>query len=213
MNAVVPFNFKGNQVRSLMIDDMPWFVARDVCECLEVANVSKAVSRLQDEEKLVSLLVISGQNREVLMVNEPGLYRLIFTSNKPEARAFQNWVYHEVLPAIRKTGSYGAMPAMPDMAAMESRLAALESRFAAIPVPTQYPTEAARPAPMMVGTLTPYRRKILQAADTQQGIKLMEITQRVGKPYEAARKTVAVLYKRGLLERLDYGIYRTVKIH
>jgi hypothetical protein len=149
----------------------------------------------------------------MLVVNEPGLYRLIFTSNKPEAQAFQDWVYHEVLPAIRKTGGYGAMPVMPDMAAMESRLAVLEARFAAIPVPTQYPAEAARPVPMLVGTLTPFRQKILQAADTPEGIRPIEIKRKLGKPWESVRTTIKILHRSGLLERLDYGIYRTVKIH
>ena len=85
-----------------------WFVAKDVCACLGLSDTGRALERLRSTEKLTRILFVSGQNREVWLVNEPGLYRLIFTSRKPEAEAFQDWVYHTVLPAINRTGSYGA---------------------------------------------------------------------------------------------------------
>jgi prophage antirepressor-like protein len=104
--AITPFEFHGHAVRTVNQDGDTWFVARDVCECLELDNVSMALTRLRDSEKGVKIIDTPGGNQKISIVNEPGLYRLIFTSNKPEAQAFQDWVYHDVLPAIRATGGY-----------------------------------------------------------------------------------------------------------
>jgi hypothetical protein len=110
--AVIPFSFGDHLVRVIKDEDnTPWWVARDVCKILDLANPSKAVQNLDDDEKLVSPLVIAGQNRQVITISESGLYTLIFRSNKPEAKTFRRWVTHEVLPSIRRTGSY-AMPGM-----------------------------------------------------------------------------------------------------
>jgi prophage antirepressor-like protein len=101
------FNYKQHEVRSLLDEKGDiWFVAADVCSVLEHSDVSKAVSRLDDDEKLLRTMFASGQNRELLCVNEPGLYGLILTSRKKEAKKFKRWLKHEVLPSIRKTGSY-----------------------------------------------------------------------------------------------------------
>lgn len=101
-------------VRSTMQNGEPWFVAADVCAALDIANVSDAVGRLEEYEKLVSLVTISGQGRNVLLVNESGIYSLVFTSRKPEAKAFKKWVTTEVLPSIRKTGSYSIHRQLPE---------------------------------------------------------------------------------------------------
>ena len=99
------------KVRAMLIDGEPWFVAVDVCRVLEIKNSRDAVSRLNDDEKMTVDLSDSHSGKRggaqfMTVVNEPGLYRLIFASRKPEALKFQRWVYHEVLPSIRKTGSY-----------------------------------------------------------------------------------------------------------
>ena len=91
---------------SVKIDGEPWFVAADVCRILEIRNVSDALSRLDADEKGVTNVYSPGGMKEMNIVNEPGLYRLVFASRKPEAKKFQRWVYHEVLPSIRKTGGY-----------------------------------------------------------------------------------------------------------
>lgn len=94
------------RVRVIMRCAEPWFVAKDACTCLEIANVSDACSRLDEDERgIVSTDTPSGK-QEMLIISEPGLYSLIGSSKKPEARAFKRWVNHEVLPSIRKTGSY-----------------------------------------------------------------------------------------------------------
>uniref|UniRef100_UPI0028EE0FF3 BRO family protein n=1 Tax=uncultured Treponema sp. TaxID=162155 RepID=UPI0028EE0FF3 len=119
-SSLLPLNFKGCAVRTVMIGNMPWFVAKDVCEVLELSDVSMSVAKLDDGEKLVQKLFVSGQNRDMIIVNESGLYTLIMRSNKPEAWSFRKWVTSEVLPSIRATGQY----TMPQL--VENRLAAME---------------------------------------------------------------------------------------
>lgn len=109
-NNLVPYIFESTTVRTLLIDDEPWFVAADVCAVLELWNVSHAVGRLDDDEKGVTTNDTLGGAQEMLIINEPGLYSLIMTSRKPQAKMFKRWVVHEVLPAIRKTGHYGISP-------------------------------------------------------------------------------------------------------
>ena len=119
-SSLLPLSFNGSAVRTVMIGNMPWFVAKDVCEVLELSDVNKAVSKLDEDEKLIRKLFVSGQNRDMIIVNESGLYTLIMRSNKPEARRFRKWVTSEVLPSIRATGQY----TMPQL--VESRLTAME---------------------------------------------------------------------------------------
>ena len=94
------------RVRVIMRCSEPWFVAKDACDCLDLGNVSQTCSRLDDDERgIISIDTPSGK-QEMLIVSEPGLYSLIGSSKKQEAKAFKRWVNHEVLPSIRKTGSY-----------------------------------------------------------------------------------------------------------
>ncbi len=95
------------QVRTVNRNGEPWFVAADVCRALEHTNVSKALARLDADEKANLKLGLRGGDTNC--VNEPGLYALVLGSRKPEARAFKRWVTHEVLPSIRKTGGYGEL--------------------------------------------------------------------------------------------------------
>ncbi|ROM80526.1 hypothetical protein BK652_17875 [Pseudomonas brassicacearum] len=83
-----------------------WFVAADVCRVLEIANPSDAYSRLDDDEKGVRIIDTSGGPQQVVVINEAGLYSLVLTSRKAQAKRFKRWVTHDVLPSLRKTGSY-----------------------------------------------------------------------------------------------------------
>lgn len=105
------FNFTADvrQVRNLIINGEPWFVAKDVCDCLGLSNPAESLKALDDDEKLTSEVLMSGQNRKAWMINESGLYNLIFRSNKPEAKTFRKWVTNELLPQVRRTGSYSAV--------------------------------------------------------------------------------------------------------
>ena len=94
-------------VRTVLQDGEPWFVAVDVCRALEIANSRDAVSRLDADEKNTVVLTdgIRGNPQKVI-VNEPGLYALVLSSRKSEAKAFKRWITHEVIPSIRKHGLY-----------------------------------------------------------------------------------------------------------
>ena len=104
-------NYKNHQVRMLIIDGEPWWVAKDVCEILDLGDTHKAVERLDDDERnLIPVTDSLGRLQETYIVNEAGLYSLILGSRKPEAKEFKRWITHEVIPQIRKTGSYALDP-------------------------------------------------------------------------------------------------------
>ena len=110
MNELQIFeNPQFGEIRVIERDGEPWFVAADVCRALELEDVNKAISRLDDDEG-TRIEIPHPQNPEKRMtvnaVNEPGLYSLVLGSRKPEAKAFKRWVTHEVIPSIRKTGRY-----------------------------------------------------------------------------------------------------------
>lgn len=129
-NSLQLFQNTNWKIRVVMRDGEPWFVAKDVCTCLEIANVSDACSRLDEDERgIVSTDTPSGK-QEMLVVSEPGLYSLIGSSKKQEAKAFKRWVNHEVLPSIRKTGSYSVSQAQPQTALPTNYLEALKALVA-----------------------------------------------------------------------------------
>lgn len=96
-------------VRVVEHEGEQWFVAKDVCECLELTDVSKTISLLDDDEKGTNSIRTPGGKQDMLIVSEPGLYSLVLRSRKPEAKAFKRWIVHEVIPSIRRTGVYGAL--------------------------------------------------------------------------------------------------------
>lgn len=100
------FNFGVQQLRTIVKDGEPWFVAKDVCDILEIVNNRDAVFRLDQDEKGVVLTDTPGGQQEMQAVNEFGLYSLVLGSRKPEAKQFKRWITHEVIPSIRKTGTY-----------------------------------------------------------------------------------------------------------
>ncbi len=107
--AVREFSFDSRRqmVRTMTDrDGEPWFVAQDVCEVLEHTNSRMAIQSLEEDEKGVSKVYTLGGLQEQNIINESGLYNLIFRSNKPQAKVFRKWVTSEVLPAIRKQGYY-----------------------------------------------------------------------------------------------------------
>jgi anti-repressor protein len=101
------FNFNGYELK-VVIDDFnnPFFIAKDVCNILQIKNNRDALSRLDDDEKGVVLTDTPGGKQDVLCINESGLYSLVLSSRKQEAKDFKKWVTSEVLPSIRKTGAY-----------------------------------------------------------------------------------------------------------
>lgn len=111
MNTPQIFNFEQNEVRTILVNDEPYFVGKDVARVLGYSNTKDALSRHVDsEDKTGSQITTSGQSREMTIINESGLYSLILKSKMPNARKFKRWVTSEVLPTIRKTGSYTNVP-------------------------------------------------------------------------------------------------------
>lgn len=101
-------NDEFGEVRTVVIDNEPWFVAADVCKVLEISNVSDTVKGLDNDEKLNTLVNTEGiaGNPNMTVISEPGLYSIVLRSRKPEAKAFKRWITHEVIPTIRRHGVY-----------------------------------------------------------------------------------------------------------
>ena len=107
MNELTIFqNKQFGSVRVVEREGEPWFVAADVCRALEIGNSRMATERLDEDEKDVSTIDTPGGRQEMSIINESGMYDLIFCSRKPEAKAFKRWITHEVIPCIRKHGAY-----------------------------------------------------------------------------------------------------------
>lgn len=108
MNQLEIFkNREFGEIRTVTVDGEPWFVAKDIAEILQYTNTQKAIrDHVDEEDKLTERIVLSGQNREVICINESGLYSLILSSKMPGAKRFKRWVTSEVLPQIRRTGTY-----------------------------------------------------------------------------------------------------------
>jgi prophage antirepressor-like protein len=110
-SQLVPFTFENRTVRTVVIKNEPWFVAKDVGEALGLSAIKTTLQGFPENEKGVHTMYLRSENgvqqsRKMLTVNEPGLYRLVFQSRKPEAEKFKTWVFTEVLPSIRRTGMF-----------------------------------------------------------------------------------------------------------
>ena len=107
MNELQLFSFENHEVRSLLINDEPYFVGKDVAEVLGYERADNAIrNHIDKEDKLMHQISASGQNRNMTIINESGLYSLVLSSKLPSAKKFKRWVTSEVLPALRKTGQY-----------------------------------------------------------------------------------------------------------
>lgn len=107
MNELQNFDFKGSNVRTISINDEPYFVGKDVADILGYERSDNAIrNHVDDEDKLTHHISASGQKRNMTIINESGLYSLILSSKLPSAKEFKHWVTSEVLPTIRKHGAY-----------------------------------------------------------------------------------------------------------
>jgi len=136
--GIAKFLYEEKPIRVVLIDTIPWFVARDVCDALDIKDVSRAVNGntsrksddpfeegLDEDEKGTYSIRTPGGPQQMLCVNEAGVYSLVFKSRKPKAKTFKRWIAHEVLPSIRQTGSY-TLPQAPQPQLPSSFLEALE---------------------------------------------------------------------------------------
>ena len=138
MSNIQVFNYQSHEVRTVEQDGEPWFVLKDVCKVLGLTTPARVAERLDsDEVSLTHLTDSMGRQQETTVINESGLYNVILRSDKPEAKPFRKWVTSEVLPSIRKTGSYTMPKLSKEMQALfllddrtqkqEARLTALEN--------------------------------------------------------------------------------------
>lgn len=106
-NKLAIFNYDGSEIRTVQKDNETWWVLKDVCDVLDLSNPTRVAERL-DEDELSSAQVTDslGREQQTNIINESGLYTVILRSDKPKAKDFKRWVTHEVLPTIRKTGTY-----------------------------------------------------------------------------------------------------------
>ena len=125
MSELIPFEYEGNSIRVVEIDGDPWFVAPDVAKVLNYRSAPDMTRRIEDDEKGYAKVRTPGGDQEVTVLSESGLYDAIFRSNAEGAKPFRRWVTSEVLPTIRKTGSYGAASA-PALTGPALYLAAIE---------------------------------------------------------------------------------------
>lgn len=110
--TLTPFHYSDHEVRVLDIEGEPWFVLADLCAVLGIANSRNAAARLHDDMKGVRSVDTLGGRQSLTIVSEAGMYEVVIRSDKPEAIGFRRWITTEVLPSIRKTGSYGVTPAL-----------------------------------------------------------------------------------------------------
>ncbi len=134
------YSFQNHQVRTLPAEGETWFIVTDVCEVLELTTPAKALARLGDDEKGVTIVHTLGGPQNLTVINESGLYALVMTSRKPQARVLRRWVTGEVLPAIRKTGFYSLNASQPHPdGAIVLPPPAMPTRFVVIAVPGRAP--------------------------------------------------------------------------
>lgn len=201
--------FEGREVRMILRDGEPWWVAKDVCHVLGLRNTKMAVAALDDDERDgVSISDSIGRNQRQTVINESGLYALILRSSKPEAKRLKKWITSEVLPTIRRTGGYRKELALPtpdhggdpvlaiidacqtmrmEQISMEQRITAIEDRM-------QSASDAIRalPAPEMVLSELPLRTQCRQAVDNLcrlAGLGHREAWIRAYREYELRFKT------------------------
>lgn len=123
------YDFHGHNVRVIMRDGEPWFVAKDVAEILGYRNTSKAISdNCKDKGVTISYTLTAGGKQAIKIINEGNLYRLVMRSKLPAAEAFEDWVVNDVLPSIRKTGGYSqSAPMTPEQLMAHALIAAKET--------------------------------------------------------------------------------------
>lgn len=131
-DSILPFTYESQTVRVIEIDGEPWFVLTDLCKVLDLHNITDVKGRLDDGVGQTYPIIDSlGRIQQATIVSEPGMYEVVIRSDKAEAVAFRRWITSEVLPSIRKTGSYGT-PALPDLTSLEGISAILDAGKAAL---------------------------------------------------------------------------------
>lgn len=127
-NEIQVWNYESSEIRTVQINGEPWFVLSDVCKVLELSSPHKVAERLDGDEKGRNQIPTLGGVQEMAVVNESGLYAVILRSDKPQAKPFRKWVTSEVLPSIRKHGSYSVQSQFADLSPQLQVLIQMETR-------------------------------------------------------------------------------------
>ncbi len=200
------FTYEEKPIRVVIINGEPWFVAKDVCDVLDLENVTRAIERLDDDEKGLTTIQTLGGPQEMNVVNEPGLYAMILTSRKPEAKQFRRWITHEVIPAIRRTGIYSTQYQIPMTYAEALRLAAEQAEMIER---QQRELEAAKPKIEFFDAV----------ASSRDAIQIGDAAKVLGIPGLGRNKLFAFLREKGILmhdnvpyqEYVDRGYFRVIE--
>lgn len=203
-NALQVFkNTEFGEIRTIQQGEDILFVAADVCKALDIKNTAQAVNKLEADER--SMLNI-GRQGEAYIVNEYGLYNLVLSSRKPEAKAFKRWITHEVIPAIRKTGAYSSSSSHTKEMLAEAKLnnsrARLAAEFRKIAEKTDIPEYKAI-----------CQQKAAEALTGAKLLPLQEVQRRtysageIGKQLGISAMKVGQLAKRFNLKTPEYGKY------
>ena len=127
-NEIQVWNYESSEIRTVQVNGEPWFVLSDVCKVLELSSPHKVAERLDGDEKGRNQIPTLGGVQEMAVVNESGLYAVILRSDKPQAKPFRKWVTSEVLPSIRKHGSYSVQSQFADLSPQLQVLIQMETR-------------------------------------------------------------------------------------
>lgn len=127
-NGIQVWNYESSEIWTVQVNGEPWFVLSDVCKVLEISNSRNISSRLEPDEKGVTLVDTLGGAQQMTIINESGLYTVILRSDKPQAKPFRKWVTSEVLPSIRKHGSYSVQSQFADLSPQLQVLIQMETR-------------------------------------------------------------------------------------
>lgn len=204
--AIVPFNYNGLVVRTVRHSNEVWFVAKDVCGVLGMGNVTKSLLRLDaDEQALTTIQGLSRGNNQANIINESGLYHLILTSRKPEAKQFRRWVTGEVLPALRREGFYSSSPTTVKPKSDDREITALQRELITVQrelitklqtkrIRTRSRTES-RPKKRSKTwrLITPEEKKLI--ADLhKEGLKTSEIAHTLKRPQSSIQYQISIMF-------------------
>lgn len=194
MEQLTVFNFNQQEVRTVLVETEPFFCLKDVCDILEVGNVSQLKTRLIQDGVITNEVIDNlGRTQQATFINESNLYKTIFQSRKPQAEAFTEWVTGEVLPSIRKTGSY-KVPTTP-MEAIKLMIEAQEQTQADVKKVEQRVTNIEENAPLTPSEYAMLQSKISERVRTikrERGLNNLNRAQQ-GELYRSINHEIKVI--------------------
>jgi prophage antirepressor-like protein len=188
--SLLPLYYEGHRIRT-HVDSigMIWWVAQDICAILGVEEARNVMRHFPEDEKGVYSIHTLGGSQQTLCVNEPGLYRLVFQSRKPDAETMKRWVFHEVLPTLRRTGTYTMPPAADELAPATDQL----TLQGMLPPPVPHRREHAEVSWHLAAVWSLLHR-------TEECLTNKEIAQRTGIAERTARAHTRYLLHVGMLD-------------